>query len=180
MNRKRNIAVALAALIVAGLSLVPADASAQIDTRRDGRWSDRDRERDRGRQNDWNWDRDRDRRGSSVEALARRAERESNSFRAWFERNYDRRRLGRDHDNRWLKHEIQELDEAMERVRSRADDRRPERGRSQVEDALEHARRIDRELIFDRDRDTRFTVPEWIELRMTLDRLARVYGVRRF
>lgn len=68
----------------------------------------------------------------------------------------------------------------MERVRSRADDRRPERGRSDLADAMEHARRIDRELIFDRDRDTRFTVPEWVDLRLTLDRLARVYGVRRF
>lgn len=173
MNTKLNLA--LAALLTAALA---AGAAAQVDTRRGGY----DRRDDRGysRDRDWNWDRDRDRRGNSVEALTKRAERESNSFRAWFERNYDKRRLGRERDNRWLKNEIQNLDEAMERARSRADDRRPERARGAVEKALDSARRIDRELIFDRDRDTRFTVPEWVDLRLTLDRLARVYGVRRF
>ncbi len=169
--------IALAALFMAALA---TSAAAQVDTRR---WDDRDRNRDqfrgRDRSQDWNWDRDRDPRGSSNEWLAKRAERESNSFRAWFERNYSRRQLGRERDNRWLKNEIQSLDEAMERVRRKADDRRPARGRGELEDAMDHARRIDRELVFNGDRDTRFTVPEWIDLRLTLDRLARVYGVRR-
>ena len=178
---KTKTAFALAAAFAAGLALAPADAAAQIDTRRDnGGWSNRDRNRDRDVDRDWNWDRDRDRRGASVESLAKRAERESNSFRDWFEDNYRNRRLGRERDNRWLKSEIQNLDEALEHVRSRADDRRPTRGRADMEDALDHARRIDRELIVDNDRDTRFTVRPWVELRLTLDRLARVYGVRRF
>ena len=170
--RKDTLAILVAAL-VAIAAIAPQDAASQIDTRRDTRNS-RDRDRD------WNWDRDRDARGRSIESLAKRTERESNAFRAWFERNYDARRLGRSRDNRWLKNEIQNLDEAMERVRRRADDRRPDRGRKDFEDAMGHARRVDRELIFDNDRDTRFTNRPWVELRLTLDRLARVYNVRRF
>lgn len=84
MNRTFAVAALLAALAVS--------ATAQVDTRRSGDWRrDQDRNRDWGR--DWSWDRDRDPRGASVENLARRAERESNSFRAWFERNYSRSTL---------------------------------------------------------------------------------------
>lgn len=176
MNRNRKIAVALAAAFVAGVALAPTQAQAQIDTRR-GDWDRRDRDWDR---RDRDWDRNDRNRRWSVESQVRQAERQSNAFRAWFERNYSRRRLGREHDNRWLKNEIQNLDEAMERLRGKADDNRPNQGRAQIEDALAHARRIDRELIFDRDRDTRFTIPEWVDLRVTLDGLARTYNVRRF
>ena len=163
-----RLALGLTALLTVA-ALAPRDAAAQIDTRRGDRYS-----------RTWDRNEDRDLRGSSIETLARRTERESNAFREWFERNYRSRRLGRSRDNRWLKGEIQSLDEAMERVRSHADDRRPERGRSDVEDAMDHARRIDRELIFDNDRDTRFTNRPWVDLRLTLDRLARAYNVRRF
>jgi len=169
MNRIHTLA-AIAALAV-GLAVLPSDASAQIRTRRD---------------DDYRWNR-RDRRDYNIESLARRTERESNSFRDWFEHNYSRGRLGRSRDNRWLKNEIQNMDEALERVRRRADDRHPERGRSDMEDAMDHARRIDRELVTDtvlgglgRDRQTRNTVPEWIDFRRTLDDLARAYGIRRF
>ena len=173
MKYTKNLAVALAAFAVAGLSLFPADAHAQIDTRRGGvsRY-DQDRSRDR------DWDRRDDRRGPSIETLAKRTERESNAFRDWFERQYRNRRLGRDRDGRSLKAEVQSLDEAMERVRHRADGNST-RGRKDFEDAMAHARRIDRELVFERDRDTRFTTREWIDLRLTLDSLARAYGVRR-
>ena len=171
MKYTKNLAIALAALAVAGLSFLPADARAQIDTRRDGDRYDRTRPR--------NWDRDRDdRRGPSVETLARRTERASNAFRDWFERQYRDRRLGRDPDGRSLKAEVQGLDEAMERVRRRADGDST-RGRHDFEEAMDHARRIDRALVFERDRDTRFTTREWIDLRLTLDDLARAYGVRR-
>lgn len=171
MKRIHTLAATVAALAVS-LAFLPTNASAQVRTRRD----------------DYRWNRrDRDRRDYDIESLARRTERESNSFRDWFERNYSRRRLGRERDNRWLKNEIQEMDEALERVRRRADNRHPERGRSDMQDAMEHARRIDRELVVDgvlggvgRDRDTRFTVPEWIDFRRTLDDLARAYDVRRF
>lgn len=167
MKYTKNLAVALAAFAVAGLSLFPADAHAQIDVRRGG---------------DFRYDRDRDRRddrrGPSIETLAKRTERESNAFRDWFERQYRNRRLGRDRDGRSLKAEVQDLDEAMERVRRRADGNST-RGRKDFEDAMAHARRIDRELVFERDRDTRFTTREWIDLRLTLDSLARAYGVRR-
>lgn len=180
MKRIHTLAATIAALAI-GFTLLPSDASAQIRTRRDDdRWDQRDRDRDR--------DRGRDRRNYNIESLARRTERESNSFRDWFERNNSRRRMGRSQDNRWLKNEIQNLDEALERVRRKADDRRPERGRSDMQDAMEHARRIDRELVvggvlggvLGRDRDTRYTVQEWVDFRRTLDDLARAYGVRRF
>lgn len=168
MNRTRTFVFSFAAALSVAAILAPSLASAQVNTRRDDYRRDRDDRDDR-----------RDRR-ESIETLARRTERDSNSFRAWFERNYSRRRLGRERDNRWLKREIQQLDEAMERVRAKADDRNRDRGLRDFEDAMDHARRIDRELIFDNDRDTRFTTPEWVQFRRTLDDLARAYGVRRF
>lgn len=168
MNRTQKTVFSLAAALAVAAVMAPSFASAQVNTRRDDYRRDRD---DRGDRRDYR---------GSIESLARRTERDSNSFRAWFERNYSRRRLGRERDNRWLKHEIQELDEAMERVRAKADDRNRDRGRRDFENAMDHARRIDRELIFDNDRDTRFTVPEWIDFRRTLDDLARAWGVRRF
>lgn len=166
MKKTKSLALTLAALIAAGLALAPSDAHAQFDTRR-GDARDGDRR-----------SRDQDRRGRDPRDLVYDAERQSNAFRDWFEHNYKKRRLGRDHDNRWLKGEIQGLDETMERLRARVNDR--DRSRDLVQDAMEHARRIDRELILDNDRDTRFSVREWVDLRITLDGLARAYGVRRF
>lgn len=163
MNVKKNLTLAIAALAVVGAAL-PSTASAQVDTRRD-RWDRYDYRPGRGDRRDW-----------VVRPLVVRVERESNSFRAWFEKNYDRRRLGRERDNRWLKNEIQGMDEALERLRSRASDSRPGIGREQLEDALNHARRIDDEI--GRDRDTRFTLREWDDLRHSLDDLARLYRVR--
>lgn len=161
MNQNKSLVFTLAAVFAASLALAPASALAQFRTRRDDGYRD-DRRDDR-----------RDLRGLVVDA-----ERQSNAFRAWFERNYDRRRLGREHDNRWLKGEIQDLDETMERLRGRAGDR--DRARDLVGEAMDHARRIDRELVLGGDRDTRFTVREWVDLRLTLDSLARAYNVRRF
>lgn len=153
----KRTTLTLVAALAALVTLVPATASAQFRHRRDPRpmivrhtWG--------------------------VRPLVDRAERESNAFRAWFERNYDRRNLGRYHDNRWLKGQIQDLDESMERLRSKADDRRPGVGREQLLQALSHARQIDREIR--NDRDTRFTVGEWNDLRRTLNDLARLYDVR--
>ena len=175
----KNLAVVVAVVASSALALLPADASAQVSTRRGDYAPPRsDRDRDRGRRDEWDRRDDRDRRGPSVESLAKRTERESNSFRDWFERQYRQRRLGRDRDNRWLKDEVQNLDEAMERVRHRADGN-SNRGRNDFEDAMAHARRIDRALVLEHDRDTRFTIREWIEFRLTLDSLARAYGVRR-
>lgn len=180
MKKIKNLGLGLFAFLVAGLAFAPSTASAQVDTRR-GDWRDRNRDWDRDRDRNRGRGRyDRDNRYGSIESIARRTERESNAFRAWYERNYSRHRLSRSQDNRWLKREIQGLDEAMERVRRRASDNNPNRGRSDFEDAMNHARRIDRELIFDRDRDARATIPEWIDFRVSLDALARAYGVRRF
>ncbi len=157
MNTTKNLAIALAAISVAGFTLIPTPASAQG-------WR-REYRRPIPVNRDW-----------VVRPLVNDAERESNSFRAWFERDYSRLHLGRERDNRWLKHEIQSMDEAMERLRARADDRRPGIGKEDLIDAIGHARKIDNEIY--RDRDTRFTVNEWSDLRRTLNDLARLYNVR--
>ncbi len=156
MNNARNLAITLAAVCVASMALLPADANAQFRHRRPEYRVPANR--------DW-----------VVRPLVNDAERESNSFRAWFERNYSREHLGRDRDNRWLKHEIQSMDEAMERLRARADDNRPGIGREDLVDAISHARRVDDEIL--KDRDTRFTYGEWTDLRRTLNDLARLYEV---
>lgn len=158
MKNARNLAISLAAVCVASVALLPADANAQF-------WHRRQEFRHPVPGNrDW-----------VVRPLVNDAERESNSFRAWFEKNYSREHLGRDRDNRWLKHEIQSMDEAMERLRARADDNRPGIGREDLVDAISHARRVDDEIL--KDRDTRFTYREWADLRRTLNDLARLYEV---
>jgi hypothetical protein len=159
LNTTRNLAITLAAISVAGVTLLPADANAQFRRRSP------EYRRPVPANRDW-----------VVRPLVNDAERESNSFRAWFERNYSRLHLGRERDSRWLKHEIQEMDESMERLRSRADDNRPGIGREDLVDAIAHARKIDGEIL--RDRDTRFTYREWTDLRRTLNDLARLYDVR--
>jgi len=158
LNTTKNLAFTLIAFCVASVTLLPADANAQFRRR----WPEYRRPVPTNR--DW-----------VVRPLVNDAERESNSFRAWFERNYSRLHLGRERDSRWLKHEIQEMDEAMERLRARADDHRPGIGREDLVDAIAHARRIDSEIL--RDRDTRFTYREWTDLRRTLNDLARLYNV---
>ena len=162
MNRTKTLALSLAALFVAGVALAPSDASAQVRTRRDdGYYQDRDYRPLR----DW-----------QVKPLVDRAERESNSFRAWYESTYRRDRLGRDPRARDFKHDIQRMDEAMERLRRKADDRKPGVGREDLQQALGWATEIDREIT--RDRDTRFTYREWQDLRDALNGLARLYEVR--
>lgn len=164
MNRSTPAVLTLAALVAAGLALLPASANAQFRTRRDG-----DRPHTVVVRND----------GDVLRFIAR-SERQSNAFRSWFERNYKKLRLGKDRDNRWLKGQIQDLDEAMERLRKRTVDGRPMsrygNDREQMQDALNHARNIDREIF--RERDTRFTYREWLDLRDTMNDLARLYDLR--
>ena len=160
MNPTRTIALTLAAVFAAGLTLIPTAAQAQFRTRRGDTYS-----RPYPASRDW-----------VVRPSVVRAERESNAFRAWFERNYARLRLRRDRDDRFLKSDVQSMDEAMERLRGRASDGRPGAGRDELQDALGHARTIDREIF--RNRDARFTYREWLDLRDTLNGLARLYDVR--
>ncbi len=161
MNTSKKIALSLATAVVASVALAPATAEAQVYTRR-GDAYDRPVPRRGG---DW-----------VVRPLVDRAERQSNAFRHWYEKTYSRRHLGRDADARDFKHDIQRLDEAMERVRAKADDHRPGIGRDELRTAIVRAREIDREI--GRDRDTRFTYREWSDLRDTLNDLARLYDLR--
>ena len=160
MNRTKTLALSLAAPFVAALALVPIDAVAQVRTRRDDGY--------------FRWDRPA--RDWEVRPAVDRAERQSNAFRAWYESTYRRDRMGRDPRARDFKRDVQRMDEAMERLRRRADDRKPGIGREDLQEALGWATEIDREI--GRDRDTRFTYREWQDLRDTLGGLARLYEVR--
>lgn len=147
MNRTKFLGLALLAT-VAGGTLLPADAQAQYG-RRPGRSV---------RSADW-----------IVRPLVNRTERESNAFRAWFERSGSRRDGG-------LKRNVQRLDEALERLRDRASDGRPGVGRPELERALVAARAVDGQIF--RGRQGRVTVREWNDLQRTLNDLARLYRIR--
>lgn len=162
MNTFKHRVLTLAALVAASLALAPSRADAQVDTRRRDRYERPLPPRDR---RDW-----------VVRPSVDRAERQSNGFRAWFENVYAHRHLGHDPEARDFKHEVQHLDEAMERLRSRADDHRPGIGRGELQDAIGHGRTVDR-MILD-DRRTRFAYDGWADLRATLNELARLYDVR--
>ncbi len=163
MNRTRTFALSLAALFAAGFALTPTDASAQVRTRRDDGYYDRGRD-------------DRPVRDWEVRPLVDRAERQSNSFRAWYEHIYAKDRLGHDPYAHDFKRDIQHMDEAMERLRRKADDHRPGVGRDELREAIRWGSEIDREV--GRNRDTRFTYREWEDLRGTLNDLAHLYDVR--
>ena len=156
MNVRNGLCLLLA--LAAAAAALPA--SAQVRTRRGG-----GEYRPLPPRRDW-----------QVRPAVDRAERQSNAFRHWYEKVYARRGFHRDGDARDFKHDIQDMDEAMERLRHKADDRRPGVGRGELQDALRHARDIDREI--GRDRDTRFTYREWQDLRDTLNDLARIYDLR--
>ena len=105
----------------------------------------------------------------AVRPLVVRTERESNAFRAWFARSPYRREKA-------LKRNIQNMDESLERLRSRASDGRPGVGRDELNRALNQARVIDVRIA---PRRQGYVVNrEWNDLRRTLNDLARVYGVR--
>lgn len=146
MNNAKTLA--LVATLAAGLALLPSDAQAQ-------RWR---RDRPPVARRDW-----------TVRPLVVATERESNAFRAWFERS----RFARE---RALKRNVQQMDEALERLRLRASDGRAGVGRDELNDALREARVIDRQIAPRRQGPA--VNREWNDLRRTLNDLARVYGVR--
>lgn len=173
MNWTKNLAFGLTAVFAAALAFAPATASAQIDTRRGeyGYGRDRDRERD---DRPFRWERAA--RDWEVRPSVDRAERQSNAFRAWYERIYSRQHFGRDQGAHDYKRDIQRLDRSMERLRHKADDHRPGIGRDELRDALKWGREINREIGI--DSDSRFTYREWRDLRDTLNTLADMYQVR--
>lgn len=148
----KRTTLTLIAALAAFATFVPATASAQ----RGGWRNDHRRPAQVGK--DW-----------TVRPLVVRTERESNAFRAWFERSGSRR-------DRNLKDNVQKLDEALERLRSRASDGRPGVGKPELQRALNYARAIDRQI--NRQRQGRVTVREWNDLQRTLNGLARIYDVR--
>jgi hypothetical protein len=155
----KNARILLAAFVVVGAVAAPIAAEAQW--RNNGRY---DRQ--------WN----RVPRTSSIRALVDRAERESNSFRADFERTYDRRDLNRYGRGDDARRAIQRLDESFERLRSEVDDRNPRRGRDEAQAVVRYAREVER--LFDRNRGFHSTVRgDWNRLRASINLIARYYDL---
>lgn len=149
MTKTKIAALTLTVLSVLGAALAPSDASAQRRV-----YMPRN-----GVRRDW-----------TVRPLVVRTERESNAFRAWFERSANRR-------DSVLIRNVQRLDESLERLRDRASDNRRGAGREELQSALTYARIIDRQM--NRGTTRRVVVREWTDLRRTLNDLARLYNVRR-
>ncbi len=155
MKTKVNLGLAVLLTMVGGATLVPTDAQAQF-------WRPRHRVVYRS---DW-----------TVRPLVDTTERQSNAFRDFFEHHVADGRMGRYHDNQYLKSQIQEMDEAFERLRSKADDHRPGIGVGDLQNALKHARMVDREIYSAGDNNR--TIREWSDLRGSLNALADLYQVR--
>ena len=141
----RNLVIAAAACAVMA---VPATSSAQrwpVNNQQDqGRWT-------QGRWND----------NRVLKELVARTERESNAFRSYFERNFRSNGHGKrddryqndhaDHQGRrgemTLKDAIQNLDEAMERLRNAVNSNVRGRRMSEiVDDISEHSRDVDQRI----------------------------------
>lgn len=156
MKTKASLGFALLATLVVGGALTPTEAHAQF-------W--RIRHHHPVYRSDW-----------TVRPLVDTTERQSNAFRDYFEHHVSDGRMGRYHDNQYLKAEIQRMDEAFERLRAKADDHRPGIGVGELQDALRHARLVDREIYFAGDSNR--TIREWVDLRTSLNQLADLYQVR--
>ena len=155
MKTNANLGLALLATLVVGGALAPSNAQAQF-------WHPRHRAVYGA---DW-----------TVRPLVDTTERQSNAFRDFFEHHVSDGRMGRYHDNQYLKHQIQLMDESFERLRDKADDHRPGIGVGDLQDALKHARMVDREIYFAGDNNR--TIREWSDLRYSLNSLASLYQVR--
>ena len=155
MKTKASIGLAALATLVVSATLAPSEAQAQF-------WRPRHRVVYAA---DW-----------QVRPLVDTTERQSNAFRDFFEHHVSDGRMGRYHDNQYLKHQIQLMDEAFERLRAKADDHRPGIGVDDLRQALNHARQVDREIYFAGDSNR--TIREWSDLRVSLNQLADLYQVR--
>lgn len=152
----KNVRILLATMLVAGAIVTPVAAQAQ--------W------RNHGRA----WARPV--RVSGIRGFIDVAERESNSFRANFERLYDRRDLDRYRSASQAKRSIQELDESFERLRAEVDDRNPRRGRDEAAAMLREAQDVQN--LFERNRGFHTTVAGgWQRLRLAINDIARFYDL---
>ena len=155
MKTKASLGIAVLATLIAGVALAPTDAQAQF-------WRPRHRVMYGA--------------GWTVRPLVDTTERQSNAFRDFFEHHVADGRMGRYHDNQFLKAQIQRMDEAFERLRAKADDHQPGIGVEDLRQALNHARTVDREIYFAGDNNR--TIREWSDLRVSLNQLADLYQVR--
>ena len=111
-----------------------------------------------------------------VRGVIDRTERESNALRASFERDFRRYDLDRLPRFDAAKRDIQRMDEAFERLRAVADDRKPRAGVRELQTTIERARTVDR--LFVRNPNIRDTVRyQWRDLRGDINNLARIYDV---
>lgn len=114
----------------------------------------------------------------SIRGIADRAERQSNSLRATFERNFDRYNYNRRFLGDQAKKRIQRMDENMEDFRRAVDDHRPWSGRDELNRAIRNARDVER--LFDDNPRLRSDLRgKWMDLRDSLNELARIYRTPR-
>lgn len=112
-----------------------------------------------------------------VKARATRVERASNAFRAGFERQIADYGWGKLREGADAKARVRRLDEALERLRRAADDRRPLKGRDEMVAVLARARNVD--LVFRRHPEIAgVSRPRWARLRTEISGLARVFDLR--
>ena len=113
---------------------------------------------------------------SQIRTLITRTERESNALRNSFERGYNQYNLGRIPAGERAKENVQQLDQAFERLRDVADDQNVARGRNEMQRVVREAEDVDR--IFNNNRQIASVVRgQWNDLRADINQLARIYGV---
>lgn len=113
---------------------------------------------------------------STLRTLVDRTERESNALRNSFERRYSEYRLNRLPAGERAKENVQEMDEAFERLRGRVDDSNPARGRDEMRKVIRQANDVD--TIFGNHPEITAVVRgQWRSLREDINQLARYYGL---
>lgn len=113
---------------------------------------------------------------SQVRTLIDRTERESNALRNSFERDYNRYNLNRLPAGERAKENVQQLDQAFERLRDVADDKNVAKGRNEMQRVVREAQDVDR--IFTNHREISSVVRgQWNNLRGDINQLARIYGI---
>lgn len=119
-------------------------------------------------QNRWN--------PNDVRDMIDRTERESNTLRHTFEKDFDRYQLGPINRAERAKDRIQKLDESFERLRFVADEASPRHGRKPMRDIVRYGNDVNR--IFLRHPEIRETVRgQWWSLRDDINALARIFHV---
>lgn len=112
----------------------------------------------------------------NLRTIIDRTERESNALRNSFERDYNKYRLNRLPAGERAKENVQEMDQAFERLRGFADDANPARAREQMRAVVRQSNDVD--TIFGNHPEiTAFVRGQWRNLREDINRLAHIYGI---